>query len=294
MLFEFMILQLTNMDKNTVNKAVEATVARGDDKRRIVIMGATSGIGLRSAIILALAGWRVGVAGRNLEVLKKLKKRLPKAIEYERIDITSKDASKGLIKLIDKLGGMDTYFHVSGIYASDDNLDSEKEVATLETNVVGFARMTSTAYKYFKDTKRKGQIAAVTSIAGTNGIGLMAAYSASKKFDQTYLTALDQLAHIQGVDVTFTDIRPGWIRTPLLRADRNYPMDMTLDEAVPKILCALLCRRRVAIIGRRWEALYLLWRCLPLSLWTRMSPRLYTPASPAEEDKNKELQDTKI
>lgn len=284
------------MSKTIKNKESDTvtTVAENDNKRRIVIIGATSGIGLRSAIILALAGWKVGVAGRNLEVLKKLKKRFPKSVEYERIDVASKEAPKGLEKLIKRLGGMDIYFHVAGVLCDNPDLEVEKEVTTLQTNVVGFAQMTTTAYKYYKDTKRKGQIAAITSVAGTNGIGAMASYSASKKFDQTYLTALDQLAHAQKVNVTITDIRPGWIRTPLQQAERNYPMNMTLNDAVPQILKAMLQRKRVAVIDRRWEVLYWLWRCIPLCVWTRLDPQLSTPATPDEIAVNKDMQKSEI
>lgn len=284
------------MAKKIVNKDIEneKPLAGNDGKRRIVIMGATSGIGLRSAILLALAGWRVGVAGRNLDVLKKLKKRFPNSIEYERIDVSAEDAPKGLLKLINRLGGMDIYFHVAGVLCDNPALEIEKEIVTLQTNVMGFAQMTATAYKYFKKTKRKGQIAAITSVAGTNGIGVMASYSASKKFDQTYLTALDQLAHSQKVDVAITDIRPGWIRTPLQDANRIYPMNMSMNDAVPLILNALLRRKRVAVIDRRWEVLYWLWRCIPLCLWTRLNPQLSTPATEEETQANKALQQTKI
>ncbi len=265
-----------------------------DSRRKIVIMGATSGIGLRCAIILALAGWHVGVAGRNIEVLKKLKKRFPKAIEYERIDITSADAPRSLMKLIERLGGMEVYFHVSGAFSENPDLEISKEAEVLQTNVVGFAQMTATAYKYFKETGQKGQIAAITSVAGTRGIGALAAYSASKKFDQTYLTALEQLAHIQGVNVRFTDIRPGWIRTPLENADRNYPMNMDPEYAVPLILQAMLQRRRVAVIDWRWNLLYRVWRLIPNALWTKLKPEISTPANEEETEHNKAIAASEI
>ncbi len=107
--------------------------------------------------------------------------------------------------------------------------------------------MLSTAYRYFRDNGISGRIAAVTSVAGTNGIGRLSAYSSSKKGAQAYMVALEQLANEEGAKVSFTDIRPGWIRTPLLRPGLKYPMEMDLDYAVPQIIKAIVQHPRVAV-----------------------------------------------
>lgn len=269
------------------------TVRRRAEKgKRIVIMGATSGQGLRTAIILALAGWKIGVAGRNESVLKRLKQKWPDQIEYEQIDITKEDAPDKLQRLIRKLGGMDIYFHVAGIQYINPELMLSQEIATLETEVVGFARMTVTAYHYFKATGGHGQIAAITSVGGTRGTGAIASYSSAKKFGQVYLEALAQLAHIQKLDIAFTDIRPGWIRTPLELAELNYPMNMTMKYAVPKIIDAVMKKKRVAVIDWRWRLLYYVWRVIPGCIWTRMTPPICTYASHAQMEKNARLEST--
>lgn len=265
---------------------------RAREGNRIVIMGATSGQGLRAAIILALAGWKIGVAGRNEKVLKKLKERWPDQIEYEQIDITKDSAPDKLRALIGKLGGMDIYFHVAGIQYINPELMLSEEIATLETEVVGFARMTVTAFHYFKATGRKGQIAAITSVGGTRGTGAIASYSAGKKFGQTYLEALEQLAHIQKLDIAFTDIRPGWIRTPLELNELDYPINMTMNYAVPKIVDAIMRRKRVAVIDWRWKLVYNVWRILPGSIWTRMTPPICSYAPKSEVERNAELETT--
>ena len=165
---------------------------------------------------------------------------------------------------------MDIYFHVSGIGYSNPGLDPEREADMVATNAGGFARMLSTAYRYFRDTKRRGQIVGLTSVAGTNGMGRMAAYSSSKKFDQTYMVALEQLANEEGVDILFTDIRPGWIRTPLLDDAKEYPMEMTLDYVTPLIIRAIVKHPRVAVVDWRYNILVGLWKMIPNALWIRM------------------------
>lgn len=233
-------------------------------------MGASTGIGYYVAEALASRGVKVGLAARRIENLVALKEKYPGNVEYLKIDINEPDAKIQLHTLIGLLGGMDIYFHVAGIGFENPLLDPEREAAMVATNAVGFARMISTAYRYFRDNGLKGQIAAVTSVAGTKGIGVMSAYSSSKKFDQWYLDALEQLSHEEGVDISFTDIRPGWIRTPLIPEDKEFPMEMTLDYVLPMILKAIVRRKRVAVIDWRWNLLVGAWRCIPNAIWTKM------------------------
>lgn len=237
--------------------------------KKIVIMGATSGIGLDVAQRLVRQGHKVGVAGRRVEVLKQLKKDYPDNIEWEEIDITKENAPERLKRLIKKLGGMDTYFHVSGVYFNNPELKLSEELITIETNAVGFARMTSTAYKYFRDHGGKGHIAAITSVAGTRGMGPLASYSSTKKFGQTYLEALQQLSHLQKLDIKFTDVRPGWIRTPLMAANREYPLTMQLSYAAPRIIDSLYSCKSANYVDWRWEVLIRICQLIPRCLWVR-------------------------
>lgn len=243
--------------------------------KKIVIMGATSGIGLRLAVKFAFMGWKVGAAGRKTEVLDRLKEKFPTNIEIETIDITKDDAPGQLGDLIKKLGGMDTYFHISGVGYENPRLDPAISLRTVETNVTGFVRMVDAAYAYFRDFNPNGQIAAVTSVAGTRGIGQMSAYSSSKKFDQTYLESLEQLARSQGLGIKFTDIRPGWVRTPLIEADRKFPMEMTVDYASDIIMRSVCRKDRVSYVDYRWRCVCALMRLVPRCLWSRLSIPLY-------------------
>lgn len=240
--------------------------------KRVIIIGASSGIGYAVAEALASRGVRVGLAARHTHTLHALKERYPDNVEYESIDVTHRNAPKLLADLIARTGGMDIYFHVSGIGYANPELDPQREADIVATNSSGFARMIAAAYSYFRDNGVKGRIAAVTSVAGTNGMGRLAAYSASKVFARAYLVAIRQLAHIQNVGITVTDIRPGWVRTPLLHSDESYPMELTVDEAVPQIIRALVKHPRVAYIDWRWGIVSRLWRMIPDRAWEMMDP----------------------
>ncbi|MDE5786029.1 MAG: SDR family NAD(P)-dependent oxidoreductase [Duncaniella sp.] len=241
--------------------------------RRIIIVGASSGIGNTVARDFIDMGFKVGVAARSEAPLKALRELAPDMVEYETIDVTSRDAGKRLLGLIKRLGGMDILLLASGVGFQNPDLNLGRETNMLETNVVGFARIIATAYRYYRDCPNattSGQIAAITSVAGTKGIGVAAAYSASKRFQQNYLEALDQLSRKQGVDISITDIRPGFIRTPLLDGATDYIIEMDVEYASKLIEAAILKRKRVATVDWRWRIVTALWSMIPSCLWTRM------------------------
>lgn len=202
--------------------------------KQIIIMGATSGIGYETAKIYIRNGWQVGIAGRRKEPLEELKRLSPDRVFTQAIDITSPEAVPGLLSLIKKTGGMDVYLHCSGIGSQNKQLEPETEINTLRTNGEGFTRMVITAFNYFKETGC-GHIAVISSIAGTKGIGIAPSYSATKRFQNTYMEALEQLARLQKLNINFTDIRPGFVATPLLKNDK-YPMMMQATEVAGQIV----------------------------------------------------------
>ena len=237
--------------------------------KRAVIVGATSGLGLEVARLLLERGWSIGVAGRRVEALERLRAVAPDRVQIRAIDVTQSDAPDRLHALIDNLGGMDLYFHSSGIGRQNSDLDPSIELSTVRTNGEGFVRMVTAAYRYFR-TQGHGHISAITSVAGTRGMGAAAAYSATKRFQRTYLDALAQLAHREGLRLHITDIRPGFVRTALLNPEVRYPMLMEPAPVARRIVDAVERRRRVATIDRRYRALVLLWRLLPQCVWERM------------------------
>lgn len=239
--------------------------------KNVVIVGASSGIGLGVAEALASRGVKVGLAARHVKKLHELKDKYPDFVEYEPIDITHSNAPELLNKLIDKIGGMDIYFHVAGIGANSSELNPQTEAETVNTNATGFARMISAAYNYFRNNQKAGQIAAITSVSGVKPLGALSAYSSSKKFASAYLTALEQRANNENLPITFTDIRPGWVRTPLVDPDKEYPMEMTVDYVTPLIIKAIVRHPRVAYIDWRWGLLMRSASIIPNWLWVKLN-----------------------
>ncbi len=241
------------------------------NKKHIIIMGASSGIGREVALRFIAEGWRVGIAARRESSLQELKALYPNQVEYDVIDITNPEAPDKLIKLIDRLGGMDIYFHCSGMGHQNTKIDINIELDTVRTNVLGFTQMIDTAFNYYKQHNLAGHIVAVSSIAGTKGLGVSPSYSATKRYNNIYLDCLDQLARMQGLKITFTDIRPGFVTTALLDDGQHYPAQMTVEYAADKIFKAVMKKKRVAIIDWKYSLLVFFWRMIPRWLWVRLS-----------------------
>ncbi len=250
-------------------------------ERKAIVMGATSGIGKEVARLLAERGWKVGIAGRRTERLEEVMEGCGNIVCSQQIDVTSPDAPELLRKLIAELGGMDLYFHSSGIGWQNNLLDMEKELRTVETNGVGFVRMVDTAFRWFAETessdtigqegKRKpiAHIACITSIAGTKGLGAAPAYSATKRFQSHYLECLCQQARKRRLSISITDIRPGFVKTDLI-AGSNYPLQLDAKDVARSIVRALEKGKSVKVIDWRYALLVSVWRLIPRWLWTRM------------------------
>ena len=94
--------------------------------RKIIIIGATSGIGYEITQLYRKQGWRIGIAGRRTELLAKIRSEAPDQIETAQIDVTCPDAPEKLAELIDRVGGMDVFLLSSGIGSQNRNLNSKQ------------------------------------------------------------------------------------------------------------------------------------------------------------------------
>lgn len=240
--------------------------------KKIIIIGASSGMGMRVATDFARLGWRVGIAARREDKLKAIKDLYPDRAEYMAFDVAAPDAVDKFYSLIELIDGMDYLLYAAGCGWYNPALDDARDNETIDVNVKGFSKIITAAYKYYRDTANlhRGHIAAITSVAGMKGIGVSATYSASKRYQWTFLQAIDQLAHQQHVNVSITDIRPGFVDTPLLGAHKNYPMEMSVDYVAPRLEKAMLRGKRIAYIDSRWAVVTALWRMVPDSLWRRI------------------------
>lgn len=236
--------------------------------KRGIIIGATSGIGKEVTIQLLKKGWTLGIAGRRVELLKEVESMFPQQVFTATLDVTHPEAVEILQRMADQLQGVDLYFHASGIGKQNVDLELEIEENTAQTNVVGFTRMVDAAFQLMKK-QGYGHIAVISSIAGTKGLGPAPSYSASKAYQNTYIQALEQLADNQHLNIRFTDIRPGFVDTPLLNSG-TYPMLLSVVPVAKEIVRAIESRKHIRIIDWRYRLLVFFWRLIPNIIWRKL------------------------
>lgn len=237
--------------------------------RKIIVSGATSGIGREIALQYIEAGCMVGVMGRRRELLVELQQLKPTHVFVQTVDVTSDEATTELDSLIAQMGGMDVYVHVSGVGSQNVALDLAVELHIVNTNGMGYTRMLTAAFNHFA-AQGRGHIAAVTSIAGTKGLGASPSYSATKRYQNHYIDSLAQLAHMRKLNIQFTDIRPGFVDTALLK-NGKFPMLMKVDRVGKIAFNAIQKRKRVKIIDGRYAVVVFFWRLIPRFIWERLS-----------------------
>lgn len=256
---------------------MEKPVRNAMNKGTAVIIGATSGIGRELAVRLLEQGWRVGIAGRRKERLEEIRRQYgADRVFCAQMDITQDEATGILDKLLEETGAPDLFLHVSGVGHQNPGLDEAIEMQVVRTNCDGMVRMVTHFINYVKSSPfynsgHKAHIGVVTSVAGTAGLGIAAAYSASKKMQSTYLSALSQLARMKRLPVVFSDIRPGFVATEILSESHHYPLVMPVDKAACHILKGLRKKRRVITFDWRFRAISALWRIIPRGLWERLT-----------------------
>ena len=82
-----------------------------------------------------------------------------------------------------------------------------------------------------------------------------------------YMLFAHVMTRMEKQPITFTDIRPGFVRTDLLKDGRNYPMLMSPQYAALRIANAIDRKKRRAIIDWRYAILVFFWRLIPEWLW---------------------------
>ena len=220
-------------------------------------------------IILEIPDYNIFKAFEKQKINKKLIRHLSMFVNETQLDC-KQQFRDALDELIDKVGGMDLLFYASGVGNQNMELEPDIELKTVNTNGLGFTRMIGAAYRYMA-AHGGGHIAAISSIAGTKGLGAAPSYSATKAFQSTYLQALEQQANMRGLNIRFTDLRPGFVATPLLGDTPKYPMLLETKKVAHEMVYAVNHHKHVRVIDWRWSIATAMWRRIPKWLWRRLN-----------------------
>jgi short-subunit dehydrogenase len=229
--------------------------------KKIIIVGATSGIGRKMAEIYLKKGHKVGITGRRLELLEQVKHQFPEQSEYECFDVTGKQNTSNLELLVNKLGGLDIIVVSAGTGEVSKELSWIIDKRTVETNVNGFVEIANWAFNFFAK-QGHGQLVTISSIAANRGNSRAPAYNASKAFQSIYFEGLALKAKRLKKDIAITCIEPGFVATKMAKSNKLFWV-VPVDKAARQIIRAIEKKKRKVYISHRWWILAKLFKWTP-------------------------------
>lgn len=239
----------------------------GRERKKVIIIGATSGIGRELAKLYTRNNCIVGATGRRLELLQSLQKEFPERVMIECFDVTGTENIEHLKNLLQQTGGMDILIYSSGYGDPSKTLDWEIDRQTTLTNVNGFVEIANFSFNYFAK-QGHGQIAAISSLASIRGNSWAPAYSASKAYMSTYMEGLHLKAAKMKQAVSITDIQPGFVNTKMAKGNGQFWV-APVEQAAKQIAIAIAHKKRRAYITKRWWLVAKLVKLMPYWLYKR-------------------------
>lgn len=174
---------------------------------KIVITGASSGIGKACATLFAQNGYAVFALSRRIE--EKTEEFKTGSITGIRCDVTDAGSIK---KAFEKIGDFGILIHSAGFGIAGAAEDTPLEMVRqqFETNYFGVLAVNGTALPILRK-RGKGLVIAISSIAGRVSIPFQSHYSSSKYALEAYMEALNMEAGSFGIRAVL--IEPGDTRT---------------------------------------------------------------------------------
>jgi short-subunit dehydrogenase len=242
---------------------------------RVVITGASSGIGNALAREYAKRGATLALIARRGDLLSQLAASLPVRAYTYPADVRNARALAAVAEdFISRVGCPELVIANAGVSAGtltgkpQDNAVFEEILAI---NVTGMM-LTFQPFVEPMKARKQGMLAGIASIAGFRGLPGAAAYSASKAAAISYLESLR--VELAGSGVSVATICPGYIATPMTQGNPyRMPFLMDADDAARKIADAIARRKRLYVLPWQMAAAGWFMRRLPYPLYDLLFSR---------------------
>ena len=242
---------------------------------RVVITGASSGIGKALAYEYAKRGATLGLIARRGDLLTQIAGSLPVRSYTYATDVRDARALAGVAEdFIARVGCPDVVIANAGVSAGTLTGNPEDNQVFEEILAINVTGMMLTFQRFIEPMKARkhGTLAGIASIAGFRGLPGAAAYSASKAAAISYLESLR--VELTGSGVSVVTVCPGYIATPMTGGNSyRMPFLMDADVAAMKIAGAIERRKRFYVLPWQMAVVgWLMWR-LPRPLYDSLFSR---------------------
>ncbi|MEU6826116.1 3-oxoacyl-ACP reductase FabG [Streptomyces atriruber] len=209
------------------------------DKRVAVVTGATSGIGLAAARLLAEQDHRVFIGARTAENVASTVKQLREEgldVDGAAVDVRSATGAAAFVAAaVERFGAIDVLVNNAGRSGGGVTAEISDELwdDVIDTNLNSVFRMTRAVLSTgHMQEQGRGRIINVASTAGKQGVVLGAPYSASKHGVVGFTKALGN--ELAPTGITVNAVCPGYVETPMAqRVRQGYAAAYeTTEEAI--------------------------------------------------------------
>jgi len=232
--------------------------------KNALIIGATSGIGKELAKLLVNDNYKVVITGRRENLLEEIKKSNPDKYLIKFQDVTNLDSCEQLFEEVkSELKTIDLIVYSSGVGTPNYKLEWEKEIPTLNTNILAATKIYGLAYNFFRK-QGYGHLVGISSIASIRGNRHTPAYFASKAFQANYLESLYMKGKRSKATIFVTDIQPGFVDTDMALGATFWMAP--LEKATKQIYSAIKNKKKKAYITKRWRMVAFVLKIVPIRL----------------------------
>ena len=191
---------------------------RNVENKVVLITGASSGIGLETARLLAQNGAKVVLSARREARLQKLAAEIGENAACLASDVCSLDDMKALVSLAkERFGKIDVLFANAGIMPGGNmsELKVKDWMDMVDINVKGVLNAMAAVLPEFR-VQKHGHIVVTSSMAGTKSVPGNAVYCGTKHFVRAMLDSFRAESIQEGSNIRTTTIYPGAVKTELL------------------------------------------------------------------------------
>ncbi|SFU39327.1 Short-chain dehydrogenase [Pustulibacterium marinum] len=239
--------------------------------KHAIVVGGTSGIGHGITDKLLENNYKVIVTGTRACVESQIYDfKKSDAVEVECLNCIEDDISKKLETFVNnKLNGsLDLLVYSAGIGNLNKNLGHQVENRANKVNVLGFTEAADWSYRFF-EKQAYGHFVGITSLSAVFGSRVAPAYHAAKAYQASYLEGLRQKAHKSKKPIYITDVRPGFVDTPLTKGKKMFWV-ASQEKAGRQIYSMIKNKRKVGYVSRRWSIIAFIIKALPSFIRNRM------------------------
>ena len=243
--------------------------------RKILVLGATSGIAEATCRIWAAQGASLFLVARNGEklaaVAKDLKTRGASYIDTAAADLDDTDSHPALLAhAINSLTGMDIAYLAHGILGDQTHAEQDFNAAAqvIHTNLMAPVSLV-TWLANFCVQRRSGTIAVLSSVAGDRGRKSNYVYGASKAGLSAFLEGLRNRVDRDGV--TVLTIKPGPVKTAMTAGMPRSEKFADVDSVAESIVRAIDKKKDTLYVPFQWRPIMFAVRHIPERIFKKLN-----------------------